>query len=121
MGEVRIILPYPPTKLNPNDRAHWRVRSKLRAAYRDACNIEACAQVKDRKRWTHASIQMHAYVKFPHYKPDPDNFLASMKAGIDGLADAGVFANDLEVSYMPTRFGVDKQRPRVEVTITEAA
>jgi Holliday junction resolvase RusA-like endonuclease len=50
--------------------------------------------------------------------PDPDNALAMLKPYFDGLADAGVLANDRNLAHNPIRFEKDKTNPRVEVTIT---
>lgn len=119
MSEVRIVLPYPPSALNPNAGSHWGKLAREKKKFRGACYVETCAQVKDRKKWKRATVRMFAFVKFAHRTPDHDNFLASMKAGIDGVASAGIVENDRGFEYERTVFGVDKARPRVEVVITE--
>jgi len=38
---------------------------------------------------------------------------------IDGIADAGVVANDHDLTQLPAVQRIDKEHPRVEITITE--
>lgn len=53
-------------------------------------------------------------------QPDPDNIIASLKAYIDGLADAGIVANDKNL--WPERPAIQRveRLPRVEITITKS-
>ena len=53
---------------------------------------------------------------------DPDNCIASLKAYLDGIADAGLVANDCDL--WPVRPEIRQcarisRMPRVEITITE--
>lgn len=52
---------------------------------------------------------------------DKDNALASMKAAMDGIADAEIVINDADFTYLPVTMSVDRAQPRVEVHITEKA
>ena len=86
MTATDIILPWPPKELSPNARGHWTVTSRAKNAYRLACAWQAKAQGA-RKIEAEA---LHLTLTF--YPPtrrafDLDNALASMKAGLDGLAD----------------------------------
>ncbi len=49
---------------------------------------------------------------------DRDNIIASSKAYIDGIVDAGVLSDDRDVTFEPVGRFVDKANPRVEITIT---
>lgn len=82
-----IVLPWPPSQLNPNKRLHWSQRAKWAKAYRLECGIIA--------RKSGVSIDwdgdIHAWIDF--YPPDrrnrdDDNMISAFKSGRDGLADA---------------------------------
>ncbi len=51
---------------------------------------------------------------------DEDNALSSMKAGFDGMSDAGLWLDDSRISPRVAEMGRDKARPRVEVTVMVA-
>jgi hypothetical protein len=74
--------------------------------------------------WGSASVQIIFYAPDKRRR-DPDGILSSLKAGIDGLAapthngvGAGIIANDSGFSFLPVQMEVDKERPRVELTLT---
>lgn len=84
-GEVT--LPWPQKALSPNSRCHWSVKAKSAKAYRYECFVLA-KQAKVKVDW---EGPVHLYLTFrPPDKRhrDVDNCVASMKAGLDGLADA---------------------------------
>lgn len=84
---IELVLPWPPRVLNPNNRSHWRVKSKAAAEYKNVC----WALTKE-ARWDHALLpdgKLHLWLDF--YPPDKrhyddDNVAASFKSGRDGLA-----------------------------------
>lgn len=83
---MNFILPWPPTTLSPNDRSHWAVKAKAKAAYREAVAWSAKSQGAHRID----ADALHLTITF--YPPtrrayDLDNALARLKAGLDGLAD----------------------------------
>jgi Holliday junction resolvase RusA-like endonuclease len=45
--------------------------------------------------------------------------LSSLKAAFDGLADAGLIADDSGLTHLPVIVKVDKLNPRVELHIVE--
>ena len=84
---ITVRLPWPPKELSPNARVHWAKKAKAAKQYRELawaqtlltdapCNWIGCYNVHltfhppDRRR------------------RDLDNMLASIKPGIDGMADA---------------------------------
>lgn len=85
-----VTLPWPPKELSPNARMHYMALHRAKKAYRTACWMLA------RKAGMSAVTLMgadQADVHLAFYPPDrrlrdADNMLASMKAGLDGLADA---------------------------------
>jgi crossover junction endodeoxyribonuclease RusA len=84
---IEIVLPWPPRKLNPNDRSHWHAKSKVKKDYRAAC----WAITKQSGVVIDWEGDIHAWIDF--YPPDrrhrdDDNMIAAFKSGRDGVADA---------------------------------
>lgn len=82
-----VTLPWPPKQLSPNARVHWAVLSSAKKKYRAACFY----LTKEAKLTAPADGQVSVEITFhpPCRRPrDMDNMLASIKAGLDGLADA---------------------------------
>ena len=50
---------------------------------------------------------------------DPDNAMARLKSTWDGVADAGIVANDSGIWPERPEFRYDRTNPRVEIVITE--
>jgi crossover junction endodeoxyribonuclease RusA len=120
MQSITITLPLPYKQLSPNARVHWAIKSKLTKAHRKAAYIATVAALKGNtpEGWMKSKLEVSAY--FPTYRfPDPGNFMASLKAYEDGIADSGVIVNDK--SLWPERpiFAKDARRPRVILTITK--
>lgn len=53
-------------------------------------------------------------------QPDPDNIIASLKAYIDGLADAGIVANDKNLWPERPEIRRVERLARVEIKITKS-
>lgn len=83
---LSIMLPWPPRSLSPNARQHWRALAAAKKSYRLAC----FAQAKEQGATTMQGPLDVALIFHPPDKRhrDWDNMLASIKAGLDGLADA---------------------------------
>jgi crossover junction endodeoxyribonuclease RusA len=112
-----VTLPLPPKELSPNARAHWRKKSAAVKAYR-ALAANAVRLVGRVPRWEGAT--MTAVVYMPDARtPDDDNAAAALKAARDGIADAGLVENDRDIHAGRTAVQVDRDRPRVEITLTE--
>jgi crossover junction endodeoxyribonuclease RusA len=82
--EQFIILPYPPSILNPNNKTHWSKKAKAVKRYRAFCGFTAAAAGNKPKCFN---------MRIEFYPPDrrsrdKDNMIAAFKAGQDGLADA---------------------------------
>jgi len=58
----------------------------------------------------------------PNRRKDKDNIMAGQKFVFDGLQKMGWIKNDgwKQIGKVSHRFEVDKQNPRIEITITEA-
>ncbi len=70
-------------------------------------------------RWKAASMSVAVFLGPRNKQPDPDNLLASLKAYIDGLADAGVVANDKNLWPDRPRIERVERLARVEITIKQ--
>ena len=101
---IRFTLPWPPKGLSPNARNHWAKTAKLKRAYREACRWQAIGQ-EGAKFDAGAVLSVRLTFHPPdRRKRDWDNLIASMKSGLDGLADA---------------LGVDDSRWRISFDVSE--
>lgn len=84
---MQLTFPWFPKELSPNSRTHWAKLASVKKSYRTewwAIGQEAKKQpLRDGK--VHLIIDFYPPSK-RHY--DLDNCLASIKSGLDGLADA---------------------------------
>ena len=121
MDSITITLRLPDSELWPNARVHHMAKATVVKAYRmlaGAMALEEWLPLRLREPWSEVSVLYHFY--WPdRRKRDKDNALSAMKAGGDGIADAGIVADDSQITYPPVIFDVDRDNPRVEVTITK--
>lgn len=94
-----VVLPWPPLPLSPNHKVHWAIRRRAVADYKKqawALALEAThGRVKRLKG--RVDVEMHFYPPTAARR-DEDNLIASMKAGIDGLA-AAIATDDCQFHY----------------------
>lgn len=115
---VRITLSLPPRALSPNARGHWAKKAAAAAEFRRESFLKArSALVCSRPRWREVTIDVRAYYATPTRTHDPDNLLASCKAAIDGLTDAGLLEDDDCITYILHPGRVDGRGSRVELMI----
>jgi len=98
---VKIDLPLPPDEVYPNARPHWSAKSRATKKQRQAAAILARQATQFRCYgfpWKAATVQATFY---RGRRIDTDNALASLKASFDGLADAGIIANDSGLTHLP--------------------
>lgn len=87
--KVPLVNEKPP--LSANQRLHWRAKADRTATVRES--------VAWRAKQAGVRPQMHVIVQL-HYAPqdrrrrDPSNLMATQKAAVDGLVDAGVVPDD---------------------------
>lgn len=82
-------LPWPPRQLSPNARGHWATTAKAKKAYRARCGAIARQAGVGVLLDGRSALAVHLRFFPPDRRPrDWDNLLASMKAGLDGVADA---------------------------------
>lgn len=97
---IEINLPWPPAILSPNRRDHWAKKSTVRKKYKQDCGWVAKTV---RPNFPEGEIKLS--IRF--YPPDKrrrdmDNMLASLKSGLDGIAET---------------WGVNDSRFRLELSI----
>ena len=118
---MKITIPLPPAELSPNSRCHWRVKAKATAAMRAISNSRTQFNLPDNhKPFKSATIQATFYFRDKRRR-DKDNMLASLKSAFDGLADAGLVADDSDFTHLPVVVCVDRVHPRVELEVTNNA
>lgn len=81
-----LTLPWPPSALSPNARAHWGSLATAKKAYREACAWIAIEQGAKRIEAGRLSVRL-TFVPPDRRRRDLDNCIASFKAGADGLVD----------------------------------
>lgn len=86
---MTVMLGWPPKKLNPNARTHHMELARVKKLYRHASYFTAL-QASGVGKWTEeGDIRAHlVFVPPTRHQRDEDNLIATMKSGLDGLADA---------------------------------
>ncbi len=120
---ITITLPPPPSECSPNARCGWRAKAAAVQQYRYDCKIEALQALRttlgNHEVWVPKPVAATiTFILKDKRRHDWDNLLASFKAGIDGLVDAGLLPDDDVRSWTPTlKFEQgDKAAVRVELT-----
>lgn len=83
---MRLTLPFPSPKLSPNARLHWSAVAREKKRLRALWAWDAVGQGAGRLD----AQRLHLSIEFcppSAQRRDLDNLLASVKAGLDGLAD----------------------------------
>ena len=104
--------------LSANGREHWRHRAEVTAALRQAAGWLAYAQKIPRLDRAHVLAVYHPPDR---RRRDPANLYPSVKACVDGLTDAGAWADDdaAHVAGPDMRLGDVWPGGRLVLTITE--
>lgn len=114
---MQTTLPWPPTKLSPNARVNWAQKARIAKKYRSDCYFAAHADGIRPLSAKGARLTL----KFcpPDRRPrDMDNMIASLKSGLDGLADA-MGMNDKDWVYAAHEVGEPVKHGAVEIHIEE--
>lgn len=83
----RLMFPWPPADLSPNARhGHWSSLARAKKRYRNACAMQARVQGAARVEVERLAVALE-FVPPDRRARDLDNCIASLKAGLDGLAD----------------------------------
>ena len=92
-----LVLAYPPKPLRPNARPNRYEKAAAVREYRYACKVDALNYMRRHGIESPLPAPVELVVTFSVAAgplPDPDNALASFKAGIDGLVDARLLVDD---------------------------
>ena len=87
LQSISVTLPWPPKELSPNARVHHKAKARVAKTYREA----AWALTKAAKLTGQGAGSVALEITFywpDRRKRDLDNCLASIKSGLDGIADA---------------------------------
>lgn len=112
-------LPWPAKELSPNARHHWATAARFKKAYRTRCRAigEASGLAMVPKGVTKVSVHL-AFFPPDRRARDWDNLVASMKSGLDGLADAmGVDDSKWRLSFDVSDDPVKSGRVLVSVEV----
>jgi len=110
---IRIVLPLPAKQLSPNARVCWQAKARATKEYR---SISFFVSQRFLSRWKAAEVESVFYFR-DRRRRDRDNLLASLKAAFDGIASAGIVDDDANLTHLPVRLEVDRDAPRVEISI----
>lgn len=109
--KVNFTIPWPPKELNPNSRSHWAAKAKAVKKYRGDCYLLAKNAVG-----AYTGLTVTLNFRPPNrQRRDLDNALASLKSGLDGIADA-LNVNDREFK-LTLSVGEPIKHGCVEVTL----
>ena len=109
-------LPWPPSSLNPNTRKHWASHAAAKKGYRTSCAWHAVSQGAKKLPPGRITVSLR-FVPPDRRRRDLDNLIASMKSGLDGLADAlGVDDNNFRLVAELVTDGTIGGMVKVEVT-----
>ena len=113
-----IALPPGTRLLSANGREHWRQRAAVTAELRRTAGWLAKAQKIPRLERAHV---LAVYEPPDRRRRDPANLYPSVKACVDGLTDAGAWADDdaAHVTGPDMRLGPVCRWGRLTITITE--
>lgn len=116
---ITIELPLPDKVLSPNARGkHWAKKSHAVKMARMVAGGIARSAWQQQEPMEKATLQATFYHR-TKAKRDDDNLNGSLKAYRDGIADAGVVRDDHDMKNLEPIQLIDKEKPRVEITVTE--
>lgn len=98
-----VTLPWPPTTLSPNSRAHWAAKRPRREEVPAGLRIR-CGRRPGRCQPAGERHHNRDLPPTERAAEDADNLLASIKSGIDGICDA-LAINDRQFWQITVRFG----------------
>lgn len=120
---ITIVIPIPNKVLQPNCTIGSfggrmmvnNARKKYKRITREAIEEENI----ETKPWNFVSVSAKFYFKTSRRR-DTDNAIGSLKSAYDGIAESGLIVDDdkKHMQRIEPDFFIDKNNPRVELTIT---
>jgi hypothetical protein len=107
----------PWAKLNAHSKGHWRAKSAATKQLRELVGMMACTR---KERFKTATISLQFYMPNA-IRRDTFNMCSSMKPAIDAIVDQGIIPDDnwKVLTIGAIGVGIDRDNPRVEITLTE--
>jgi hypothetical protein len=103
---------HPPRPLHPNAgrTQAQRMRRQCRRDYRSLCFAAAKSSLPENWAPLERALWRGVWYFGTNRRRDEDNLIGWMKAGLDGLTDAGVWVDDSVASPLPPRIVIDPER-----------
>lgn len=124
---VTVEIPMAPEKdLIPNQhrkQAHWSTQSRARKFFRNEAAWQASLTLPHNWQPITGPVTLDIFVHWPkRRRPDLDAVVSSCKSAIDGLADAGVVADDKQIKKLTATHDYGAKVPGLtRLTIREMA
>lgn len=109
----KLVFPWPSKELSPNARGHWAIHYKAKKKYRETCAEIAKDFILPKQERYKVKLTFHTKTK---RRPDKDNCIAMMKAGLDGIADA-IGIDDSRFDLAEPEFGTPVKGGAVVIEI----
>ena len=122
MKSITITLPLPDYKMSGHAKGNWWSKAELTKRMRRDANVEALHQTQGKMKMSgKATVSLVFYLRTKGRR-DLLNMATGCKAYIDGIVDAGIITDDdwKVLSVGTIRAELDREHPRVDITITEA-
>jgi Holliday junction resolvase RusA-like endonuclease len=103
---IIITLPVPSKRLHPNDRSVWQARLRPKRLARTLASLVA-GQQRPKEPLDAPACRIIWKVNTKRRR-DTDNLVAWCKAYTDGLTDAGIWADDSRVTWVPPAIEYEK-------------
>jgi hypothetical protein len=118
MTTITIELPIPPAVLHPNARTCRQAKWGSTKRYRNSAYLRTLEALNGAAapKWKSATLHATWYFRTAARR-DLDNLGAWLKAGHDGIADAGIVENDRDFIPLPPTVNTGDARPRIIITI----
>lgn len=121
MKSITITLPLPDGSMSGHARGNWHSKAATTKRMRRDANVEALHITQGNVKYQKAVVSLAFYVG-TNRRRDILNLANGCKPMIDGIVDAGIIPDD---DWKVMRIGaitceLDREHPRVDITITEA-
>lgn len=117
---IKIILPFPAAKLNPNRRSghSWQVTAAEKVEAWQAGKIATLKALGGKRPAIAAPVKFSITFFCPNRRRrDLDNLLASLKPSLDGICNAvDIDDSAIEEMQLIKRYDANNQRVEVEIT-----
>ena len=116
---VTIVLPLPPSVLNPNGQhGHYMMRANALKKCRKLARMAVEAECIETGPWERVEARAVFFHKAKRRR-DGVNFNSRLKGYVDGIVDGGLVVDDDSERWtqLPPKFEIDKEMGRVEITV----